>query len=400
MIKINFSLYETDLPVVTSARVFSNHKNEYDEEGLYSQKLFGPLKNYECKCGRLYGVAHENEICTHCGVKCAKNDLRTTQFGQINLPKGVYVVLPQLKYIGHKLFGRTAFENILRFDPHIFDDDEYYYYDTSKNKLVLAEDANEKNILENFKIYTIMDLKKLYDHLYYKTTILEEMGFNKQVAKHLFINKIPVTPPDTRPVAKISSNKFTVNDITKFYVEILKNISNSFTDEVYASMDEDKKNIYFAASSRKFQQSVDGLISIILDKQLSDKLSIVRQSLLGKTLEFSGRAVIACGPHVAPYMVSMPTDAAKKLFLLETLNHILENDDMDFGDVLDIMQLITRNLYDANLTMDDEEFNEIFEIIRKDLRVIAERPPVLFYYNDSMVLLDETVEKKMGQLED
>lgn len=400
MLEIDFSLYETNLPQVTSFKIFTNTKGEFDENGLYSQRIFGPIKNYECKCGQLKGKQYRGETCPKCKVKCISSDARLHTFAQIKLPFGVKIVLPPLKYIGNKIFGKTVFDKILKFDPHIYDNEEYYYYDLNKRKLRLAEeisDPSADHIVDEFKVYNIMDLFKLYVYLMDNHfEIFAENNISRDIAKHLFQDKVIVTPPDTRPVAKISAGKYSVNDITRHYVEILKNIKNSFTDEIYAKMQiEDQRNIYLASSSRKFQYSVDQIFSIVLEKNLGQKESIVRQSLLGKTLEFSGRAVITCGPNVPPYMISMDTYGLSKLAILEILNYMLENNIVDVGDIADVMQLLTIGIEHTDINIDKDLLEDILEKIRLDLRMVVERPPVLFYYNDSTMLLDKTLDSKL-----
>ena len=399
VIEIDFSLYNSNLPEVTSFKIFSNQKGDYDENGLYSQRLFGPLRNYECKCGRLKGKQYKDQVCRICGVKCTTSDMRSKTFGQIKLPHGVKIIFPTLKYIGYKLFGKNTFEKILNFDPHIYDNEEYYYYDMNKKKLVLGSELTEKtsaNVLKEFKIYTILDLYKLYKYLLEETNIFDELGLSKEVGKYLFLDKVVVTPPDTRPLVKIGPNKHSVNDITRHYVEILKNIKNSFTDEIYAKIEnEDQRSIYLAASCQKFQQSVNEIFKVVLERNLGEKESIVRQSLLGKTLEFSGRTVVICGPHVPPYMVSMDERSMSKLLILEIIHYMFEHEMVDVGDVADLMQLLTHGIDNTSINIPKEELKKILEDIRLDARVVVERPPVLFYYNDSTMLLDKPLDAKL-----
>ena len=93
-LKIDFSLYETDLSKVTSSKIFANNKNEYYEEGLYSQKIFGPVKDYECKCGKLKGIYYKGQRCDECGVLCDSKDLRMKNFASITLQKDLWVINP------------------------------------------------------------------------------------------------------------------------------------------------------------------------------------------------------------------------------------------------------------------------------------------------------------------
>ena len=237
-------------------------------------------------------------------------------------------------------------------------------------------------------------MHKLYNYLYEETTLLEDLGINKNIARFLFMNKILVVPPDTRPVVKLGPKRFSVNELTKYYIEILKNIQNSFTDGVYTSISDEDANMYLAASYKKFQNSVNNIYTVLLDTQLGEKKSIVRQSLLGKTTEFSGRTVITAAPNVAPYMVSIPEDAAKKIFILETIHHMFEKGDIDVSDVSDIMNLTLNGLKDSFLNLEYDEFKNNFNELRKDFIAVAERPPSLFMYNVAMVMFDKLFEER------
>jgi len=439
-LKIDFSLYETDLPVVTSSKIFANNKNEYHEDGLYSQRIFGPVKNYECKCGKLKGKYYAGQRCEDCGVMCDSNDLRMKTFAQINLPQNVWVIFPPLKYALQKIFGKKAIDKILAFDPHVYEEHDYFIFDMQNRVLVSVYDLidtdylNEeisklidkesatteqvekikfkiideyvnreldpKRFLIDFKIYSIINLKELFDFLYenhWDDVIAKKQVGNKNIIKYAFINKVLVTPPDTRPVIKIAKNRFSVNDITKSYSEILKNLEHKFMDDIYLQIqDETERNIYLANAARKFQKSIDDIYKFSQEKQLGDKESILRNSILGKTVEFSGRTVVTCGPNVPPYMISVPRESVKTLFILEVLNYLVENENdiLDINDIASLMQLITNNIEDAELKIDDSVFDEIYQKIRPQLRVMFERPPTLFMYNDSTFILDELFENK------
>jgi len=198
-------------------------------------------------------------------------------------------------------------------------------------------------------------------------------------------------------VIKIAKNRFSVNDITKSYSEILKNLEHKFMDDIYLQInDERERNIYLANASKKFQRSVDDIYKFAQEKQFGDKESLFRNSMLGKTVEFSGRTVVVCGPNLPPYTISMPRESAKIVFILEVLNYLVnnENDILDISDVASLMQLIVNNIEDAELKIDDETFDKIYHKIRPQLRVMFERPPTLFMYNDSTFILDELFENK------
>ena len=441
-LKIDFSLYDIDLPVVKSSKIFANNKNEFNDNSLYSQQIFGPVKDYECKCGKLKGTYYKGKRCDECGVLCDSKDTRMRTFAQIKLPTDVWVMFPPLKYILYKLFNKKAVEKILNFDPHIYEKNDFFIFDlqnkTLKNIYELLEEKKLSKLIDkrgesydlesmeqseidslkfsvieeyikeyidseryliDFRIYSIINLKELYDYLINeKPEILSSKDIeNLDVVKYVFVNRIPVTPPDTRPVVKIARNRFSVNDITKSYSEILKNLESKFMDDIYLQIQEkEERDIFLANASRKFQRSVDDIYKFIQDKQFGDKESLFRSSLLGKTVEFSGRTVVTCGPNVPPYMLSMPRNSVKTIFILEVLNYIVNNDNdiLDIGDVASLMQLVVNKIDDAELEIPDEQFDKIYNKIRPELRLMFERPPTLFMYNDSTFVMDKIFENK------
>ena len=441
-LKIDFSLYEKDLPVVKSSKIFANNKNEYNDDSLYSQVIFGPVKDYECKCGKLKGSYYKGKRCDECGVLCDSKDTRMRTFAQIKLPDGVWVMFPPLKYILHKLFSKKAVDKILNFDPHIYEKNDFFIFDLQSKTLkniydileekklselinrrgesydlesmdqseidslkysvieeYMSEYLDREKYLVDYRIYSIINLKELFDYLITeRPDILKAKDIeNIDVAKFTFINRIPVTPPDTRPIVKIARNRFSVNDITKSYSEILKNLESRFMDDIYLQIQEKReRDIFLANASKKFQRSVDDIYKFIQDKQFGDKESLFRSSLLGKTVEFSGRTVVTCGPNVPPYMLSMPRESAKTIFLLEVLNYIVNNDNeiLDIGDIASLMQLVTNKIDDAELEIPDEQFDDIYNKIRPELRLMFERPPTLFMYNDSTFVMDQLFENK------
>ena len=168
---IDFNLYEADLPIVKSHKIFKNGPSyQFDEDGLYSEKIFGPLKSYKCNCGDIKSQINDGIRCEKCGVLCASENLRNTTFAKIELP--VFIIQPMMKYILFDIFGQTAIKNIM--DPRSVSankEDPWYYNKDTKKLTKIAKTQKTKKIktymeLITEQIYTCINLINHYTDYY------------------------------------------------------------------------------------------------------------------------------------------------------------------------------------------------------------------------------------------
>ena len=390
-IELSFSLFENayKLRSVTNPSPLKAGKFKFTEDGLYSEAVFGPLKNYTCSCGALFSRENTGIRCKECDVLCDTNYLRSSTFGRIDLPKNVYIMLPIFQNLLAKIFGQTAIKSLLDSRKYESNKQKPYFYSLTQRKLVKGNmfKAQEKRLMK--EVYDITTLHKLYRAMLrndtYKQYILDEIA-DPRIADFVFVNFILVIPPDSRPLVQLNK-QYQAHPITAAYTEILKNIKNSFLDKIFQSNAEG-----FGQTVYKYQNSVNKLYAEITDKNFQRKESIVRESLAGKTVETSQRAVIIPEPILAPGSVALHEETVKKIFQPELLHFInkkyeMENVDSD-ASITDFVKTVHhQTASNGDILISDELFEEFVDEMGPEFRMILERPPVLWRYNMSNVLL-------------
>ncbi len=393
-VELDFELFENayKLRDVTNPNPIKAGKFKFTEDGLYSEIIFGPLKTYKCDCGNLFSRSNAGKRCTKCNVLCDNKELRGNTFARIDLPKGIYIMLPIFKTLVSSIFGSTAIRNLLESKNYDTNKQKPYFYSVLQEKLVKKRKLGKKEKQIYKPVYDITTLHELYRSMLnkpeYRDYILKHM-VQEKIADYIFVNFILVNPPDSRPIAKLN-NQYQAHPTTAAYHEILKNIKNSFLDRAFV-----KNSSGYGQTVYKYQNSVNKLYKEIIDKAFQRKKSIVRESLSGKTVETSQRATIIPDPTLPPGSIGLSEESIKKLFYMELLHFIdtkyqLENTDdsnmMSYTSEID-MQLNEK----GEVEITKELFQEFLESCGADFRVLFERPPVLYKYNISGVVIGQVI---------
>jgi DNA-directed RNA polymerase beta' subunit len=415
MIVLNFKEYQRadTLEEITNPAIFTSNKHDtFTRDGLYSEQIFGPEKVYKCQCGKVFGKINAGKECMVCNVLCSKTESRNTQFAKINLPAGIYVVNPDFKNALQDIFGHNSIKNILSKHAYNSNKEHPYYFSLKKYKLIksnkMAEDDNDYIDHPVFDINSLKDLFFLMYDLLAKPPVEDEplvykyrhfltKSIKESYLKFVFLNYILVLPPNSRQVVKISNTKILPHPITKAYIEILKNISKgtSVLDNLYNTNSD-----FFGNTVYKYQQSVDDVYHEILQFNFQKKDNYVRESLTGKTVEFSQRAVIIPNPVLKPYQLGLPEESIKKIFLPELLRFLFteyedkeieiqeETGEVKHFDVVEYIQYIY-DRFDNNfeVKLPEADFKKFLEEKIKDFRVLTERQPNLWKYSSSCYVI-------------
>jgi len=434
MITLNFKEYERvdELPEVTNPAIYTSNKhNIFSKDSLYSEQIFGPLKNYKCQCEKLFGRINAGEVCDLCEVECGLSDKRNSQFAKILLPEGIYIINPDFKNALQEVFGFNAIKNLLNKFQYNANKENPYFYSLSKEKLLRTSKISEKeigNCLTDFPVFDINSLRLLFNFLKddLKTeyfTIDDETGevlehpvqedegleeryrfrhlitdkINYKYIKHIFINYILVTPPGSRQVIKISNVKIIPHPISKAYIEILKNISRgtSIMDNLYNANSD-----FFGNTVYKYQESVNAIYDEILQFNFQKTKNYVRESLTGKTIEFSQRAVIVPNPVLKPYQIGLPEESVKKLFLPELLRYLFlkyeENEieiiekegEVKLFSIVEYIQYVYDS-FDKNfeIAIPEDDLTDFLKNYISDFKMIVERQPNLYKWSMSGYML-------------
>jgi len=386
MISVDFSVYEQlpELEEVKNHQIYISNKFEkFSVEGFYSEQIFGPLKNYRCQCGRLFGKINAGKICDECHVLCAKNDLRSLTFAKIKLPSNIYVINPDFIGIIEQIFGSFAVKNLLNVKKFNENRDNPYFYSLDKQKLIKKNKLKEEKILD-FEIFDITTLRKLFMYLkeneeYQK--LLHSFVIEDKILDFIFLNEIPVLPPDSRPIIMINPTKMMPHAVTTLYIKMLtskKNISDNLYQE---------NSQLFGYTVYKYQNMVGEIYDKIAENNFKKKESYIREALTGKTVEFSQRSVIVPNPALKPYQLGFHRDSVEKIFLPELLRFLYEkyeNDNIEgMGiSIVEYLQYLFQNINYQGVNIDEKTFLEFLNAKSNEFLVAFERQPVLWGYNE------------------
>lgn len=320
---INVDEFCKDLPEVTTSKIFT--KKGFHPDGLFSEKIFGPVKSYTCSCGHYYGRNKHDFVCPTCGVKVENSNVRRRNMAKITL--GVHVVNPIMLFTIKRV--KLEIYNIIM--SMINDNDIIcYYYDNKKEKYVKVPkpqiETEQVVIPDGCKVYSgpdqtydlVLDeaTRHMNDNRYWKF-IYDRMN-------NYWMNTVGVVPPEFRPVSK-NNNQQMRDEMNKYYLQILEHSCVHNDDQL--AINENTDNPYrrdlYQAKFRILQAYVLELYQFIFNK-FSKKTGLIRGSILGKRIDFSGRCVIDPEPSLELDQCGIPYLMALEFFKLQVANRLLE----------------------------------------------------------------------------
>ena len=326
-----------------------------ERDGLFCSKIFGPIKDWECICGKYKRMKHRGIVCDKCGVEVIQSKVRRERLGHIELASPVahiWFLKGVPSRIGTLLdMTMRNLEKVLYFESYIVTDPG----DTPlKFKELLSEEDYKKKTAEHgprFKcgmgaeavreLLRGVDLETLSVELKLKIKEAASIGVKKKLTKRLKVveafrksdNKpgwmimdvIPVLPPDLRPLVPLEGGRFATSDLNDLYRRVI-NRNNRLKRLVELKA----PSVIIKNEKRMLQEAVDALFdngrrSKVLKtatkrplKSLSDmikgKQGRFRQNLLGKRVDYSGRSVIVVGPELKLHQCGLPKRMALELF--------------------------------------------------------------------------------------
>jgi DNA-directed RNA polymerase beta' subunit len=277
----------------------------FHKDGLFSEVIFGPVKDYSCSCGKVHGRENAGVTCKFCGVTCDTSEKRRTTFAKIVIP-----------------------ENLVIVNPAILDMLDNIHLSIAKLKLskLISGKQTIKLVDNEVLVGNRGDEDYEYGPVVFKEVLLPYLldeskpfqTFYNQYKDYLFINCIPVIPPDTRPLMQSANDEkqFFSDEINEKYNNIIRQLN----DIEYAPF-------IFQSTQTILQNKVTSLFDTLLSK-FEKKTGFLRSSLLGKRIDYSGRAVITVDGYELPLgYCKVPFYIAKELFkpqLLRLLSEKLE----------------------------------------------------------------------------
>ena len=347
----SWSFGEIKKPETINYRTFKPEK-----DGLFCARIFGPIKDYECLCGKYKRMKFRGIICEKCGVEVTRSNVRRDRMGHITLASPVAHIwflksLPsrisaaidmKLKDVEKVLY----FESFLVIEPGLTKLKKHQLL-SEEEYMKTQEEFGEGNFEVGIgaeairKILLNLDLKAERDKLKVllketKSKVSEEKIIKRLKLMESFIesgNKpewmilttIPVIPPELRPLVPLDGGRFATSDLNDLYRRVINR-----NNRLKRLMDLKAPDIIVRNEKRMLQESVDALFDngrrgrVItgtgkrplksLAEMLKGKQGRFRQNLLGKRVDYSGRSVIVAGPELKLHQCGLPKKMAVELF--------------------------------------------------------------------------------------
>ncbi len=335
-----------------------------ERDGLFCTKIFGPVRDYECLCGKYKKMRYKGIVCEKCGVEVTKAKVRRSRMGHIELVAPVahiWYVSSLPSRIGTLLGVKMKdLERVLYYEAYIVKSPGEAFYDNEGSKPILKYDVlNEEqfqSINQRFEHTgfvaqmggeAIKELLEELDLILLLNTLREEIrstnseAKKKTIVKRLkvvesFINSgnrpewmmltiLPVLPPDLRPLVALDGGKFAVSDVNDLYRRVINR-----NQRLKRLIELDSPEIIVRNEKRMLQEAVDALFDNgrnanavkgankrplkSLSEIIKGKQGRFRQNLLGKRVDFSGRSVIVVGPNLKMDQCGLPKNMALELF--------------------------------------------------------------------------------------
>ncbi|MBW2270919.1 MAG: DNA-directed RNA polymerase subunit beta' [Deltaproteobacteria bacterium] len=346
-----WSFGEVKKPETINYRTFKPER-----DGLFCAKIFGPVKDYECNCGKYKRMKHRGVVCEKCGVEVIQSKVRRERMAHITLATPVAHIwflksLPSR--IGNILeISLRDLEKVLYFESHIVTDagDTELRFGELLNDDQLFE-ARELHGRDAFKVgigavairemLSLLDVdgecKRLRHEMREATSEAKRKKISKRLKvldafresgnkpEHMILEVVPVIPPDLRPLVPLDGGRFATSDLNDLYRRVINR-----NNRLKRLQELNAPEVIIRNEMRMLQEAVDALFDngrrgrVITGpskrplKSLSDmlkgKTGRFRQNLLGKRVDYSGRSVIVVGPELRLHQCGLPTRMAVELF--------------------------------------------------------------------------------------
>ncbi len=326
-----------------------------ERDGLFCGKIFGPVKDYECLCGKYKRLKYRGTICEKCGVEIALAKVRRERMGHIELASPVAHIwfLKSLPSRIGLLLDMTLrdIERVLYFEAYVVVEPGMTPFEKGQ---LLSEEAYQEAVEQHGTEFTakmgaeaVQDLLKQLDLKVESDRIREELPATnsetraKKLAKRLklmesfmdsgnkpewmILNVLPVLPPDLRPLVPLDGGRFATSDLNDLYrrvinrnnrlkrlIElgapdiIIRNEKRMLQEAVDALFDNGRRGRAISGSNKRPLKSLADMIK--------GKQGRFRQNLLGKRVDYSGRSVIVVGPTLRLHQCGLPKKMALELF--------------------------------------------------------------------------------------
>lgn len=336
-----------------------------ERDGLFCERIFGPMKDWECHCGKYKRVRYKGIVCDRCGVEVTKSKVRRERMGHIELAAPVSHIwyfkgIPSRMGLILDMSPRSLekilyFANYVVLDPkdtglskkELLSEKEYreaedkYGYDSFYAKMgaeavyeLLAEIDLDKEAEEmKEELHNATGQKRI--RIIRRLEVIESFRKSGNKPEWMIATVIPVIPPDIRPMVQIDGGRFATSDLNDLYRRVINR-----NNRLKKLLDLGAPDIIVRNEKRMLQEAVDALIDNgrrgrpvtgpgnrplkSLSDMLKGKQGRFRQNLLGKRVDYSGRSVIVVGPELKMYQCGLPKEMAIELFKPFVMKKLVE----------------------------------------------------------------------------
>ncbi|WP_017222505.1 DNA-directed RNA polymerase subunit beta' [Moritella dasanensis] len=346
----SWSFGEVKKPETINYRTFKPER-----DGLFCARIFGPVKDYECLCGKYKRLKHRGVICEKCGVEVTQTKVRRDRMGHIelaspvahiwflkSLPSRIGLLLDMtLRDIERILYfesyvviepGMTSLERGMMLTEEQYLDnleewgDEFDAKMGAEAVLSLLQDLNLTQDIEEMReeletTNSETKRKKITKRL----KLMEAFAISGNKPEWMIMNVLPVLPPDLRPLVPLDGGRFATSDLNDLYRRVINR-----NNRLKRLLDLAAPDIIVRNEKRMLQESVDALLDNgrrgraitgsnkrplkSLADMIKGKQGRFRQNLLGKRVDYSGRSVITVGPTLRLHQCGLPKKMALELF--------------------------------------------------------------------------------------
>ncbi|MBY0371308.1 DNA-directed RNA polymerase subunit beta', partial [bacterium] len=347
----SWSYGEVKKPETINYRTFKPER-----DGLFCAKIFGPVKDYECNCGKYKRMKHRGVVCEKCGVEVIQSKVRRERLGHIelatpvahiwflrSLPSRIGAVLDiSLKNLERVLYC----EAYVVIDPgkaedlrkgQVLSEDEYTLARKNhKNdfKAAMGAEAVREMLKEVDPDALARDLRlalartsseTVQKNLSKRLKVVEAFKSSTNRPEWMMLEVIPVIPPDLRPLVPLDGGRFATSDLNDLYRRVINR-----NNRLKRLQELNAPEIIIRNEKRMLQEAVDALFDNgrrgrtftgpnkrplrSLSDMLKGKQGRFRQNLLGKRVDYSGRSVIVVGPELKLHQCGLPKKMALELF--------------------------------------------------------------------------------------
>src|ERR1700759_1499440 len=393
---------EVKNPETINYRTFKPEKG-----GLFCERIFGPVKDWECSCGKYKRIKHRGVVCDRCGVEVTLARVRRERMGHIELAVPVshiwfFKCMPARIGLGLDMTARNL-ERVIYYEDYMVIDPGST--PLKQNQLLSEHEYREARETYGAEAFVAkmgaeavreammrVDLTKSIDALQIGMTETKSKQIRKKIAKRIkllqgllssksrpewmILTVLPVIPPDLRPLVPLEGGRFATSDLNDLYRRVinrnnrLKNLLQLKTPEVIIRNEK-----------RMLQEAVDALFDNgrhgravtgagnrplkSLSDMLKGKGGRFRQNLLGKRVDYSGRSVIVIGPKLKLNQCGLPKEMALELFKPFIIRELMKKENVMLKAAKRMLERVKPEIWD------------ILDQVTKHHPVILNRAPTL-----------------------